>query len=54
MSQIRNIQLLLVLSGILLLAGCQNDSAEPAGGKQETMVNLIPITTNYVDAQSSL
>ena len=51
MSQIRNIQLLLVLSGILLLAGCQNDSAEPAGGKQETMVNLIPITTNYVDAQ---
>ncbi len=51
MSQIRNIQLLLVLCGILLLAGCQNDSAEPAGGKQETMVKLIPITTNYVDAQ---
>ena len=51
MSQIRNIQLLLGLTGILLLAGCQNDSVEPTGGKKETAVELIPMTTRYVDVQ---
>ena len=51
MSQIRNIQLLLGFTGILLLAGCQNDSVEPTGSKQESIVELIPMTTHYVDIQ---
>ena len=51
MSQIRSIQLLIGLSGILLLAGCQNETAEPAESKQETTVELIPMTTRYVDIQ---
>ena len=51
MSQIRNIQLLLGIVGVLLLFGCQNNSVEPAGSEQETTVQLIPMTTRYVDIQ---
>ena len=53
MSQIKNIQLLLIFAGILLLAGCRNESVEqPADSKQETMIELVPLTTRYVDIQN--
>lgn len=51
MSQIRNIRLLLSLACIALLAGCQNEPGEPENGQQQYTMELIPLSTHFVDIQ---
>ena len=53
MSQTRYIQLLLGLVGILLLAGCREDSIEPAEneGSKESTMELMALSTSFLDIQ---
>ena len=51
MSHIRNIRLLLSFVGILLLAGCQNDSVEPAGGDKQSTMEMIPLSKPFLEVQ---
>ena len=51
MSQIRNIRLLLSLVCIILLASCQNEFENPAGTQQQYTMELVPLSTPFVDVQ---
>lgn len=51
MSQKNNIQLLLGLVGILLLAGCHNYPEEPTGEATEYAMELMPLSTSFQEVQ---
>lgn len=51
MSKIRDIRFLLSIVGIMSVTCCQNDSMEPSEDSQQTTMELVPLSTPFLDVQ---
>ena len=51
MTQKNNIRLLLSLVGMLMLVGCQNNLEQPAKEEQGSTMELMPVSTRFLDVQ---